>query len=261
MNRRAQPWLGTLVDITTDGGQAAVDSAFAEVALIHRLMSFHDPASDVSRLNRVGEGELVAVHAHTWKVLRLAGQLAVASQGLFNPACASLMVERGSLPSPAGEMPPLQQMQAAFRCEDGDTVRKLQPAWLDLGGIAKGYAVDLAVEILQHAGAVEGCVNAGGDLRVFGERDWPVSIRDPRSPQRMHSQLQLRNEALATSASYFSALSLVDGRDGRPLSQARSVSVRAPRCVLADALTKVVMASGDANHPALAQWQATAFII
>ncbi len=261
MNRRAQPWLGTLVDITTDGSQAALTGAFAEVALVHRLMSFHDPASDVSRLNRAGAGELVAVHAHTWRVLQLAGQLAAASQGLFNPACAALLVERGGLPSPAGELPPLQQLQSAFRCEDGDTVRKLQPAWLDLGGIAKGYAVDLAVEALQRAGALEGCVNAGGDLRVFGERRWPASIRDPQAPRRMHSQLQLHNEALATSASYFSSLSLMDGRDGAPVDQACSVSVRAPSCVLADALTKVVMASGDANHPALEQWQASAFII
>lgn len=261
MSRRAQPWLGTLVDITSDAGQAALDSAFAEVALVHRLMSFHDPASDVSRLNRAAAGELVAVHAHTWQVLQLAGQLAIGSHGLFNPACAPLMVGWGSLPSPAVEMPSLQQMPAAFHAEDGDTVRKLLPAWLDLGGIAKGYAVDLAVEALQRAGAAEGCVNAGGDLRVFGERDWPVSMRDPKKPQRMHSQLQLRNEALATSASYFSPLNLVDGRDGTPVDHARSVSVRAPRCVLADALTKVVMASGDANHPALAQWRATAFII
>jgi len=261
MNRRAQPWLGTLVDIATDASQAAISEAFAEVALVHRLMSFHDPASDVSRLNRAGEGELVAVHAHTWKVLRLAWQLAEASQGLFNPACASLLVEWGCLPSPAGEMPPLQQLRSALLCEDGDTVRKLQPAWVDLGGIAKGYAVDMAVEALQRAGAVEGCVNAGGDVRVFGDRDWPISIRDPKAPQRMHSQVRLRDEALATSANYFSPRSLVDGRNGAPMTEPRSVSVRAAHCAVADALTKVVMASGDANHPALAHWQATAFII
>jgi thiamine biosynthesis lipoprotein len=261
MNRRAQPWLGTLVDIATDASQAAISAAFAEVALVHRLMSFHDRASDVSRLNRAGEGELVAVHAHTWKVLRLAEQLAAASQGLFNPACASLLVEWGSLPSPAGDMPPLQQLKSAFICEDGDTVRKLQPAWIDLGGIAKGYAVDVAVEALQRAGAVEGCVNAGGDVRVFGDCDWPIAMRDPRAPQRMHSQVRLCDEALATSANYFSPRSLVDGRDGTPMTAPRSISVRAPRCAVADALTKVVMASGDAVHPALTQWRATAFII
>lgn len=261
MKRRAQPWLGTLVDIMADGGPSAIDGAFAEVALVHRLMSFHDPASDVSRLNRAGEGEAVAVHAHTWNVLQLSGQLAEASQGLFNPACAPRLVEWRSLPSPADSAPMFQQMQAAFRCEEGGTVRKLQPAWIDLGGIAKGYAVDLAVEALQRAGAANGCVNAGGDLRVFGERRWTVSVRDPAAPQRMRSQVELHNEALATSASYFSPRSLVDGRDGSLLALSGSVSVRAARCVVADALTKVVMASGDANHPCLEQWQAAAFII
>ena len=261
MNRRAQPWLGTLVDIATDGSQAAISEAFAEVALVHRLMSFHDPASDVSRLNGAGEGELVAVHRHTWTVLHIAEQLTYDSQGLFNPACAPLLVEWGRLPAPAGEMPPLQQLHSAFVCEDGQAVRKLRQAWLDLGGIAKGYAVDLAVEALQRAGAMEGCVNAGGDVRVFGDRDWPILVRDPKAPQRMHSQVQLRDESLATSANYFSPRCLVDGRDGAPLTEARSVSVRASHCVAADALTKVVMASGDANHPILAHWQATALII
>jgi len=261
MKRRAQPWLGTLVDITADADQDAIDGAFAEVALVHRLMSFHDPASDVSRLNRAAAGDVVAVHAHTWTVLRLADEIAAASQGLFNPACAPLLVEWGSLPSPAGDMPSFQQMRAAFACEEGGAVRKLQPAWIDLGGIAKGYAVDLAVQALQRVGATDGCVNAGGDLRVFGTRRWPVALRDPRAPQRMHAQVQLQDEALATSASYFSPHSLVDGRDGAPMSTPRSISVRAPRCAVADALTKVVLAGGDARHPVLEQWQAAAFII
>lgn len=261
MIRRAQPWLGTLVDITTDGDQAAVNCAFSEVALVHRLMSFHDSASDVSRLNRAGVGEAVAVHDHTWTVLRMAGDLAAASQGLFNPACAPRLVEWGNLPSPPGDLPAVRPLHEVFRCTDDGVVHKLQAAWIDLGGIAKGYAVDLAVEALQHAGAAEGCVNAGGDLRVFGERSWPVSIRDPRAPQRMHSQVIVHKEALASSASYFTARNLLDGRDGTPMSGHSSVSVRAPKCIAADALTKVVMASGDINHPCLAHWQATAFII
>lgn len=261
MNRRAQPWLGTLVAIMADGEPSALDGAFAEVALVHRLMSFHDPASDVSRLNRAAAGEAVAVHAHTWNVLQLSGQFAEASQGLFNPACAPKLVEWGSLPSPACSAPSFLQLQAAFRCEEDNTIRKLQPAWLDLGGIAKGYAVDMAVEALRRAGTANGCVNAGGDLRVFGGRRWPVSVRDPQAPQRMRTQVELQNEALATSASYFSPRSLVDGRDGGLLTLSGSISVRAARCVVADALTKVVMSSGDANHPCLEQWQAAAFII
>jgi thiamine biosynthesis lipoprotein len=81
--------------------------------------------------------------------------------------------------------------------------------------------------------------------------------------------LEVVDEALATSASYFSARTwrgqevsaLVDGRTGAALTAPRSVTVRAPRCALADALTKVVLATGDARHPALAVHGAHALII
>jgi thiamine biosynthesis lipoprotein len=79
----------------------------------------------------------------------------------------------------------------------------------------------------------------------------------------------LFDAALATSGSYFSAhehegavvSALLDARDGRPLVSSTSVSVQAQRCVVADALTKVVLATGDCTHPALAAFGATAFLI
>jgi thiamine biosynthesis lipoprotein len=140
----------------------------------------------------------------------------------------------------------------------------------DLGGIAKGYAVDLAIAALELHGVTSACVNAGGDLRVIGPSAWPVSIRAPGDPAAIAVRLELRNAALATSANYFSAKRLrgdiavsplVDGRDGRALTDATSVTVRAPTCAVADALTKVVMASGDATHPCISQFDASAFII
>ncbi|HEY1148815.1 MAG TPA: FAD:protein FMN transferase [Pseudoduganella sp.] len=269
MRRRAQPWLGTLVEISADSDDGAIDAAFAEVALVHRLMSFHDPASEVSRLNTAAAGVLIAVHAHTWQVLRLAEEVDSASQGMFNVACAPQLVAWDYLPPVADDVPQLQPAQSVYRCEADNTVRKLRPGWIDLGGIAKGYAVDLAVQALRRAGTANGCVNAGGDLRTLGSQDWPVAVRDPGAPQRPSRRLWLRDEALATSASYFSGRrhagrqvsALLDGRDGRALEAPVSVSVRAPLCAAADALTKVVFASGDPGHPALAQWQATAFII
>ena len=274
MMRRAQPWLGTLVDIAADGEQQAVSQAitqaFAEVALMHRLMSFHDAASDVSRLNRAAPGEVLEVHPHTWQVLQLAAQMAALSQGLFNIACAPRLVDWLCLPRPDdAEIPAYQPALAVYRCEQEPLVCKLAHGWVDVGGIAKGYAVDLAVEAMQRAGADNGCVNAGGDLRGFGDRAWPVAVRDPLAPGRAAAQVLLRDEALATSAAYFSARrhgdrqisALVDGRSGEPLVASISVSVRAPRCAVADALTKVVLASGDAQHPALAASQASAFII
>lgn len=269
MIRRAQPWLGTIVDITADCDQAGLNAAFAQIAQVHGLMSFHDPASDIARFNRAAAGTRLALHAATTAVLQLAEQLRLATDGIFNIACAPRLVANGLLPAPAADAVLYQPGQTLMQWAADGSLTKLASGWIDVGGIAKGYAVDLAVAALQQAGAQAGCVNAGGDLRVFGQRDWPVSLRDPEQPQRLLPAMQLRDEAMATSATYFSRSeqhghsfsALIDGRDGRSILAASSISVRAPRCVLADALTKVVMASGDPRHPALARWQAAAHII
>ena len=302
MMRRAQPWLGTLVEISVadalpdEAVQQAISQAFAEVALVHRLMSFHAADSDVARLNRAWASEVLAVHPHTWQVLRLAQRVADESDHIFNIACAPRLVAWGCLPAPQDEAPSYRPGLTVLRCQAGGTVRKAAPGWVDLGGIAKGYAVDLALAALQRAGVASACVNAGGDLRAIGPDAWPVRLRSPRDPGRVGATLALRDEALATSAGYFSArthdgqlvCALVDGRDGSPAGVADagvvgggdvdggaaagrragdkaghgpSVSVRAASCAVADALTKVVLASGDVAHPALRAFQATALII
>jgi len=274
MMRRAQPWLGTLVEVSVEAlpPGAAADPfalAFAAIARVHKLMSFHDAASDVSRINRAQPGEALAVDPATWDVLRLALRVAELSDGAFDIACAPRLVEWDLLPAPTAPMQAFDPAACVLALEEGARVRKLAPGWIDLGGIAKGYAVDMAVAALRDAGIGAGCVNAGGDLRVFGASGLPVAVRAPHAPGRAASQLVLRDEAMATSGTYFSARrhrdrtvsALVDGRSGEPLATICSASVRAPRCAVADALTKVVLASGDPWHPALAAFDASAFII
>ena len=122
---------------------------------------------------------------------------------------------------------------------------------------------------LESAGVSSGCVNAGGDLRVFGPMHVPVAVRSPVAPGRAARQIVLRGEAMATSGSYFweckhqtrPVSALLDARDGRSLVSTPSVSVRAASCAVADALTKVVLATGDCAHPALAAFGASAFLI
>jgi FAD:protein FMN transferase len=271
MIRRAQPWLGTMVEISVEGthDQQAVSSAFAAIARVHALMSFHDAASDVSRLNRAGDGELVHVDPDTWEVLRTAHEVCALSDGAFDIACAPRLVEWRLLPAPQQQAPRVLPASAVLALEGEGVVRKLAAGWVDLGGIAKGFAVDRAVQALQAAGVPGGCVNAGGDLRVFGSARIEVAVRSPRAPGHMGSVLTVADGALATSGSYFSRTShggqmvsaLIDARDGRPIVGEQSASVRAPSCVLADALTKVVLATGDVYHPALAACGATAFLL
>lgn len=267
MIRRAQPWLGTLVDITiaSEANPQAMASAFASVALVHRLMSFHDVDSDVSRFNRASAGALLEIDQHTWEVLRLARQVREVSGGCFNVACAPRLVELGYLPAPSACAPAYVPGDPTYELMADGSVRKISTGWIDVGGIAKGYAVDLAIGVLQRHGVINACVNAGGDLRVIGDTDWPIAIRAPHDPTDTGARLALRNAALATSANYFSARGqaspLIDGRDGVAQLARHSVSVRAPSCALADALTKVVMASGDAYHPSLAGFDAASVII
>jgi thiamine biosynthesis lipoprotein len=273
MIRRAQPWLGTLVDIAVEGtsSQDAVTAAFAEIARLHRLMSFHDGASDIARINRALPGDVVRVDAATWNVLRLAREIADLSGGAFDIACAPWLVDRQILPSPAPEQarPLVLTSAAVFALDDDVHVRKCGAGWIDVGGIAKGYIVDAAVAVLQAADVPGGCVNAGGDMRAFGASQVPVAVRAPGSPGQAARHIMLCDEALATSGSYFSARAhrggvvsaLVDARDGQPLVSSASASVRAGRCAVADALTKVVLATGDCAHPALAAFGATAFLI
>jgi thiamine biosynthesis lipoprotein len=297
MSRRARPLLGTLVEIDIDDGGnaaanaafnatsiAAFEAAFARIALIHRLMSFHEAHSDVSRINLAPINTPIRVDTHTYRVLQAALDLQEKSAGLFDIRTAARLVEWGHLPhcvadahdahdapdaaDTAAAIPAYQPLCQAHQLLPDNIVVKTRNDWLDLGGIAKGYAVDQAVAVLRAAGVTQGSVNAGGDMRVFGARAIPVHVRNARQPSRTGQQIQLKNQALATSAIYFSqktdasgniiSSALVNGRDGTPVCARRSVSVRADACIWADALTKVVAASGDPAHPCLAHYGAQA---
>ena len=273
MKRRAQPWLGTLVEISIADAldDAAVNLAFGRafdaIVTVHGVMSFHDPDSDVSRINRAAPGAVLDIDPATAVVLSAALALAQQSDDLFNPFCAPRLVEWDYLPAPAGPVPdwtaPLSTLALT-----GCRLMKQAPAWIDLGGIAKGYAVDAAVTALQDCGIVSACVNAGGDLRAFGPDKWPVQLRDPHQPTKAAYATMLCDAALATSAIYFSSKerrgqlrsAMVHGRAGEPVLRNISVSVSAPSCMMADGLTKVVATSGDAGHHALWAHQASAFI-
>lgn len=271
--------------------QPAFAAAFDAIALVQRLMSFHDPDSELSAINRLAVGAALHVDIHTATVLTWALALEHASNGVFNMACADRLCASGHLPgrvpasasSPAstsalaptsrqpGYAPPsvVGLPRNVLQVDGARRVTRLQPGRIDLGGIAKGYAVDLAVTALQNAGVTCACVNAGGDLRAFGPSAFEIMLRDPVQPGVAAATFTVRDQALATSATTFSLRSdagvpssaLLDGRDGRVILERRSASVVAPSCLLADALTKVVIASGNPHHALLARYAATAFML
>jgi FAD:protein FMN transferase len=260
--RRARPLLGTFVEIAVAAApvgetEAAVEAAFAAVATVHRLMSFHDEASDIGRLNRNAFDHPVAVHPWTFEVLDIALDFHRRSAGVFDVRVAPALQGLGLLPRRDDEttLPAAVPTggDAIALLSDGSVRFRDRGVRIDLGGIAKGYAVDRAIEVLRRCGMSEGVVNAGGDLAVFGPHPHAIHIRDPRQPQRPMCEVGLRDAALASSAGRFDPLSsgqatgsaVIDPRTGAPVHGVIGASVRAPTCIVADALTKVVMAAGE----------------
>ena len=238
--RRARPLLGTVVEIAAAApdrgdGDAAIDAAFAAVERVQRLMSAHDPASEVSRLNR---GEPVDLDPWTARVLAAADEFRRVSGGMFDVGVGLHLRALGVLPAPAGR--------------------------IDLGGIAKGFAVDRAVEALRAAGIARGVVNAGGDLAVFGDTPHAVALRDPRRPGVLLGRIAMRDSALASSAAAYPGAApsvIVRPGDGGRAAAALGASVLAANAMTADALTKLVMLQGRAAAPVLAHFGAGALFV
>jgi FAD:protein FMN transferase len=176
-----RPLLGTFVEIgackTSPFFESAVSAAFSKIEEVHSLLSFHDPESDLSRLN-ASPGHPMKLNRISVLTIRLARQMTLVTNGLFNCTLGGRMVDIGKLPNHS----PTKAMNAGLP-EDiqirGNHVTLKRPVKLTLDGIAKGLAVDLGVKTLKKMGVRSGWINAGGDLRVFGEVSLPLMRREP----------------------------------------------------------------------------------
>jgi thiamine biosynthesis lipoprotein len=276
--RRARPLLGTLVEIAAADAarpamESAIEAAFAAVAQVHRLMSFHDPDSDVSRVNRDAGLRTVAVHPWTYHVIETALELHRGSSGAFDIAVAPVLQNLAVLPRTGNDTQPISVAASTAETIEllaGHCVRfRHRRAAIDLGGIAKGFAVDRAIAVLCGCGVTRGLVNAGGDLAAFGRLSETVHIRDPRDPSRLLCHVEIANAALASSGRPFDPLRSIDTQGSAvidPLTQApvcdiAGASVLAPSCMIADALTKIVMIAGENATDLLARHKASALLV
>jgi len=274
--RRARPLLGTFVEIEVaaagSGTNAAIDAAFDAVAQVHRLMSFHERDSDVSRLNREAAVRPMRVHAWTFEVLEAAVEMHRRSGGVFDVTVAPALQAVGLLPGADGEraVVPGPCVGDAIELLPERIVRFQAPdTRIDLGGIAKGFAVDRAIEVLRKFDVPAGLVNAGGDLRVFGAAPHMVDLRDPRDPLRLLARIEMAGGALASTARRFDlmagsslgASAIINPATGEPAAAMIGATIRTSSCMIADALTKVVMISGTGAGELLEHYGAGALLI
>ena len=173
---------------------AAIEAAYAAIRDIDLRMHPQRDGSEIARINSTPPGTPIEVQPDTWHLLQLARRLYDLTHGIFDPCLPTRPGRLGNIE--------IQPDTPVLICH--------APVELDLGGIAKGHAIDRAVAKLEELGCTSGLVNAGGDLRLFGDRAEVIFLRRPTSDRAAdaasgdpaHSDLHpitLQNKALAVS--------------------------------------------------------------
>jgi thiamine biosynthesis lipoprotein len=194
------------------------------------------------------------------------------SNGIFDITVAPTLQTMGLLPRLNNDPPVVTESRLfdAIELLPEQAVRFRQPnVRIDLGGIAKGFAVDCAHEVLRRFNIPSGLVNAGGDLVAFGQDPQTIHIRNPRDPLRLMCSVEVIDEALASTARRFdlsrsadtTGSAIVDPRTRRPVHLMDGATVRAPSCMVADALTKIVMICGAGATQLLGHYNASALLV
>lgn len=256
----------------------------AELDAIEDALTTYRPDSELMRLNAAGRVQLVEgfpVGEYTWECLRLAQELARATNGAFDPTMQPLVALWGfgkdrDLPIPSDAQIEAARANTGWRgfsfSLEARGVNKKEPVQLDLSAIAKGYAAD-RLKRLAEQGAAGGLIEVGGEIRVFGARStpgkWRIGVETPAedlgAAQRIGSVIELDSQhalqAVATSGDSrnrrtvdgYSFSHIIDPRTGRPVvDPPASVTVIAHDCATADAWATALLVLGPEEGMPLA---------
>ncbi len=275
--RREAAIMGTAVRVelwhadATAAGEA-IDAVLAEMRRVDALMSSFRPGSELSRINREAETRPVPVSPELFALIRRAQAISRLSGGAFDITYASVghlyNFRQGIAPDDRALKQALPAVDYRSLVLDPKTlsVRFARPGMrIDLGGIAKGHAVDRAIALLRARGVREALVSAGGDTRILGDhhgRPWLTGIRDPRRPPGTSAVvLPLADTAISTSGDYERYFErdgvryhhIISPRTGRPARAVRSVTILGPDATTTDALSTTVFVLGPRDGLALVE--------
>jgi thiamine biosynthesis lipoprotein len=245
-----------------NAGNAAIEAVLADMRRIDALMSTYKPDSEISRVNDKAALAPVAVTAELFGLLQTAQQYSGLSKGVFDITYASV----GYLYDYRQHLRPDDKTLAGALIAVDYRQLKLDPAnrtvafgrpgmRIDLGGIAKGYAVDRGIEILKARGFTHAMVNAGGDTRVNGDRfgkPWVIGIRHPDRKEEIVLRIPLVDAAFSTSGDYERYFDqggvryhhIIDPKTGHSPHAVRSVTIIASNATRTDGLSKTVFILG-----------------
>ena len=245
--------------------QQCAEQVFSEMRRIDALMSPYKPDSELSRLNEQAAEEAIQISEEMFNLLKKSLRMSQISNGAFDITFSSVGhlydYREGIKPSEQEIQQSLERIN--FRHvvldEKNHSVRFARPGVrIDLGGIAKGYAVDNGIAILDKCGIKGGLVSAGGDSRILGDRGnrpWMMGIRHPRKKDAVVVVLPLSNTALSTSGDYERFFieddkryhHIISPKTGKSVATTWSATVIGPDTTTTDALSTSLFVLGPAK--------------
>jgi thiamine biosynthesis lipoprotein len=243
-------------------GQNAVNAVFAEVARIDYLMSTYIEDSEMSAINRGAAESPVAVGDELFRLILRSLDISVLTRGAFDITYDSVgqhyNFREGRRPDDetiSTELPRLNYRFVKPNRDDGTIRFTEEGVRINLGGIAKGYAVERGIDVLRRHGVAHARVTAGGDSRLLGDRrgqPWMVGVQNPRDSEQVAVTIPLENEAISTSGDYERYFMegderyhhIIEPSTGQPVSDVRSTTIIGPDAVLTDALSTSVFVMG-----------------
>jgi thiamine biosynthesis lipoprotein len=261
--------MGTSIEVQAVGGDAAtrksaIDEAFAAFAEVDRLLSNYRDDSELSLVNGRAAAEAVNVSEPMFSVLEAARRVSTASNGAFDITVGPLVRlwgfhdKKPHLPAAAelAAVRPLVDYRNLLLDPQKHSVRFVRPGVeIDLGGIAKGFAVEIAADVLRRHG-LGGFIDAGGNQYLLGtppgKRTWTVGIKNPDVPDRVMGVVETGEISVSTSADSSNFLvangrkygHILDPRTLEPSSAALSVTILSRDGTLADAMSKAAFILG-----------------
>ena len=267
--------MGTYADITIRQDEVSlpyvkkgVSAAFRAIERIDYLMSSYREDSAISRLNRTPKETTVELDPDVFVVFREAVTLYSMTKGAFDITIGQLAEKWGFYSQDIIDtLPSTEEIEIALKVvgtkylvlRPGTTSAYLEKDGMkiDVAGLAKGYAVDKAVQALKRHGVHNAIVNCGGDIYCLGKKSdkevWNIGIRHPRKADTLIGLLHLSDTAVATSGDYENFVTfggdryshIIDPRTGKPsLSEVIGVTVLAPQCLTADGLATALFVMG-----------------
>jgi len=263
----ARPLLGTEVSVYLwhDDevlGRQLVEDVFAEFVRIDELMSTYKDSSVISRVNREAASHPVAAGAELYSLVQRSLDISLLTRGAFDITYDSVgqFYDFRARKRPDDDTIARELERIDYRYvlmdDDAETIAFAEPGVrINLGGIAKGYAVECAVAILRAHGVRNAIVTAGGDTRLLGDRrgqPWIVGVRDPRREGEVAVRIPLQDEAVSTSGDYERYFDeegvryhhIIRPDTGRPADSVHSATIVGPDAVITDALSTSVFVMG-----------------